>query len=103
MQVGKVTMMSRAFAVMAAFVALSFAGGQADAQQTSPAARPLINQALNERPLVPWTGNPRSDARAAANKSPAVADNTRLDHIQMLLRRSPEREQAAAAYVDSLS
>ena len=94
-------MISRAFLVIAAFGAMSLVGSQAGAQ-TAPAARPLITQALDEHQLVPLTGNSRSDAKAAAGR-PAVADSTRLDHIQMLLRRSPEREQAAASFVDGLS
>jgi len=95
-------MISRAFLVMAVFGSVSFAGAQADAQQAAPAARPLITQALNERQLVPLAGNTRPDARAAA-RSPALADNARLEHIQMLLRRSPEREEAASSYVDGLT
>src|SRR6185312_16974856 len=94
-------MFSRVFMVMAATGAISLAGDHAHAQQTTP-ARPLITQALNEHQLVPLAGNTRPDARAAA-KSPAVADGTRLEHIQMLLRRSPEREEAAASFVDGLS
>jgi hypothetical protein len=95
-------MIPRVFALMASFGALTLAGSQAVAEQTAPSARPLITQALDEHHLVPLAGNTRPDARAAA-RSPAVADNVRLEHIQMLLRRSPEREAAAAAFVDSLS
>ena len=89
-------MISRKLIVISAFGAMSLAGSHAEAQQAATAARPLITQSLNERQMVPLAGNVRPDVRAAAAKSPAVADNTRMDHIQMLLRRSPERDKAAA-------
>ncbi len=65
-------------------------------------ARPLITQNLDENRLTPLAGNMRLEARAAAGQALA-ADGTRFEHIQLLLKRSPERERAAEAFVDGLS
>ena len=73
----------------------------ASAQQATP-GRPLITQAIDERQLVTLEGNTRREARAAIAR-PAVPDSTPLDHIQMLLRRSPDREQAVETFVDRLT
>jgi subtilase family serine protease len=73
----------------------------AAAQQSIP-LRPLITQPLDQGQLVTLAGNTRREARAAAT-APTVADTTRFDHIQMLLRQSPAQAQAAETFVDGLS
>jgi subtilase family serine protease len=62
----------------------------------------MIVGALDDRQMVPLQGNTRREARAAAVQ-PLAPDTTRFDHIQMLLRPSPERERAAAAFVEEQS
>jgi subtilase family serine protease len=95
-------MISRVSLMVLSFGAVLAQGGAALAQQAAPAARPLITQALDEKQLVPLAGSTRRDAREAAAQ-PAVADGTRFEHVQLMLKRSPEREQAAVAFVDALS
>jgi subtilase family serine protease len=70
--------------------------------QQSTSVRPLITQPVDQRQLVTLTANTRREAKAAAGL-PAVTDNMRFDHIQLLLRRSAAQEQATEAFVDGLS
>jgi hypothetical protein len=59
-------------------------------------ARPLISQPLDEHTLVQVAGNRRPEA-TSLNDRGKVADTLVLEHMQLLLRRSPEREQAPRA------
>src|ERR1700761_7352042 len=98
----RVMMISRVILVISAFGAVGLGAASARAQQVSVSARPMIVQALSEQHMVPLAGNTRREARAATAQ-PLAADTTRFDHMQMLLRPSPEREQGAGSFVDALS
>jgi hypothetical protein len=62
---------------------------------------PLITSAVNESQLVTLPGNTRPEANAANDRGP-VADDMPMEHMQLLLRRSPEREQALEQLIDQL-
>ena len=64
-------------------------------------ARALISQPVDERTLQPISGNVRPEA-SSANDQGAVADELALNHMQLLLKRSPEREQALETLIDRL-
>jgi len=96
-------MISRLFAVMAtALGCVTLSVGDAEAEQNVRPMRPLITQAVNENQRVLLVGTRRGPASAIASGQ-AVADSTRFDHIQLLFRRSPEQEAAAARFVELLS
>ena len=64
-------------------------------------AVPLITQPVNESQRVVLRGNTRPEA-TSANDRGAVDDSFPLNGIELLLKRSPEHEQAAAALADEL-
>ena len=68
--------------------------------QRSSAARQLIESRIDDAHLVMLAGNVRSAAQHALNDRGAVRDDLRLDHLLLLLRRSPEREQALAELLE---
>ena len=83
-------------------LALLFTGNSASAQvETAPRPRALINQNIDERKLVELRGNTRSEANAANDRG-AVADDFRMDHMLLQMRRSPEQEQALQRFIDEL-
>jgi subtilase family serine protease len=61
----------------------------------------LVTQAVDESKLVTLTGNTRPEA-IAANDRGRVVDNLPLEHMQLLLHRSPADEAAVERFVDSL-
>jgi subtilase family serine protease len=76
------------------FAALGFA---------QPAGRPtrMIREAVNEEKRISLTGNTRPEANAANDRG-AVDDDFKLEHMQLHLKRSPERESALKQYIDDL-
>lgn len=87
--------------ILAYLLTSMIAASPAFAQRTASDAA-LTSPNIDERQLVTLTGNTRREVRAATNRVP-VADGMRLDHIQMVLRRSTNREQAATDFVDQLT
>ena len=84
--------------ILAALAAMVLAGcGIATA---SAAAE--ITSAIDEGRLVTLGGNTRPEVRTATDLG-AVAADLPLAHMQLQLRRSPEAEQSAQAFVESLS
>jgi uncharacterized repeat protein (TIGR01451 family) len=65
------------------------------------AARPLVTAAIDETQLVRLAGNTRPEA-IAANDRGRVPDSLPLEHLQLLLRRPPEREAALRRYIAQL-
>ena len=63
--------------------------------------RPLITQTIDENQLVTLVGNTRPEANAAKDLGP-VEDNLDLD-MYLQLKRSPDQDAAAQAFVESLS
>jgi hypothetical protein len=63
---------------------------------------PLIVEPVDESRRTVLTGNTRIDLRPEFDRGP-LDDAFRLNGMQLLLRRSPEREQAAEALADDLN
>ncbi len=61
--------------------------------------RSMITASTDENNLVTLHGNTRSEA-TALNDRGRLADATGLDHMFLLLQRSPEREQALVTMID---
>jgi len=75
------------------------ASGPAAAQ--TPAPRALLTTPINENQLVRLAGNTRAEA-SAANDRGLVPDSLPLPHMQLLLKRPPEREAALQSYIAQL-
>ena len=69
--------------------------------QTAGLQRRLITQNIDERSLVRLAGNTRPEATAANDRGP-VSDDLQLQHMYLLLNRSPEQAQAAENLVNQL-
>jgi subtilase family serine protease len=66
---------------------------------TAAAARRLITQPIDSNRLHTIAGNTRPEANTQNDRG-RVADTFALDHMQLQLQRSPEREQALKAFID---
>lgn len=64
-------------------------------------ALPLISSPVDESQRIVLHGNTRAEA-TSANDRGAVADSFPLNGMELLLKRSPQHEQAAAALADEL-
>lgn len=65
-------------------------------------ARSLITTQVDNTQLVTLGGNTRPEANAQNDRGP-VADDFPMAHLQLVLQRSPERERAAAEFVNKLN
>ena len=70
----------------------------AHAQNAPPV---LITQTVDESTLVKLKGNTRPEAKAK-NDLGRVDDNLLIEHLQLLLKRSPEQEQELGKFIDDL-
>ena len=61
----------------------------------------LITQAVDESKLVTLGGNTRPEAKAKYDRGP-VADNLLMEHMLLLLKRSPEQERDLGKFIDDL-
>ena len=77
---------------------LAFAGLASTAQA---APQQLITSVINEQQTITLPGNTRSEANAQNDRG-AVEDSLLLDHMQLLLKRSPQQEAALKQYVGEL-
>lgn len=87
------------FLALLAIVTLTGPSGRniaAHAQAAS--ATPLINDAIDELNLVRLAGQTHPLISSATDEG-AVADSMRMEHLQLQLQRSPEREAALAAAI----
>jgi Pro-kumamolisin, activation domain/Abnormal spindle-like microcephaly-assoc'd, ASPM-SPD-2-Hydin len=90
---------SLAFCLLAVFASLFLLAvpvAEAEGQ------RLLITQSVDAAKLVTLQGNTRPEARAKYDRG-AVADSFAIDHIFLLLKRSPEQEQALKQFIDELT
>ncbi len=74
------------------------------AQQLSVAhraARSLITQPIDDANSIELFGNTRPEANAKNDRG-RMAEQVALNHMQLVLKRAPEREQALRRYVDDL-
>ena len=72
------------------------------AAQTGAASKPRITAAIDDAARVTLAGNTRPEATAANDLGP-VDGSLALDHMQLLLQRSPAQQAALDAYTASLS
>lgn len=84
------------WAVAALLLSVGAAGAQG--QAGSPAARPLLTEAIDNTRLAPLRGNTRPEA-TAENDRGAVPDAFPLQHLLLQLQRPPEAEAALAALI----
>ena len=63
--------------------------------------RRLITLSIDERSVVRLAGNTRPEVTAANDRGP-VSEDLQLEHMYLLLNRSPEQEQAAEDLVNQL-
>ncbi|MBV8834294.1 MAG: hypothetical protein JO108_34285 [Acidobacteriaceae bacterium] len=87
-------------AVFAVVLFLS-AGPPASYGQTSPRARTLVTEAVNESKRVTLWGNTRPEATAAHDRG-KVPGGFRMDHMYLQLKRSPESEAALTEFISQL-
>ena len=87
----------------ASVLAFVFAVSPAHAQTADVGrhSRPLITQAVDEGNLVRLAGNTRREAKAENDRG-AVADDFRIEHMLLQLRRSPEQEQLLLQFMEEL-
>jgi subtilase family serine protease len=71
------------------------------AQINARSALPMITQPINEANLLRLFGNTRPEA-SSANDRGRVADNFRMDHMFLQLRRPAAQERALTQYMDQL-
>jgi hypothetical protein len=71
------------------------------AEPTLPQQRALVTQGIDERALATLRGNTRPEANAINDRGP-VADDFRMEHMLLQLRRSPEQERALDQFIDQL-
>src|SRR4029077_4312225 len=103
---GGFPMHSRVFGECSQFIALAsllvfvflFATPSAPAQNAGPL---LITQNVNESELVTLEGNTRPEARAKYDRGP-VDDSFLMEHLFLLLRRSPDRERELDRFISNL-
>ncbi|MFZ0227635.1 MAG: protease pro-enzyme activation domain-containing protein, partial [Mycobacterium sp.] len=62
-----------------------------------------ITQSIDDSKVMQLFNNTRPEAKVQANDRGAVADNFALDHVLLMLQRSPEQEQELNQYIDSLN
>jgi subtilase family serine protease len=64
--------------------------------------RPQITDAIDESKLVSLPGNTTPAASLAQNDRGPVADDLRLDHILILLKRDPQTESDLREHIDAM-
>jgi subtilase family serine protease len=73
----------------------------ASSASMAQAARQMVTQVIDERQTVELMGNARPEGNTANDRGP-VDDALVLDHLQILLKRPPERETALVNLIDQL-
>jgi hypothetical protein len=81
------------------FSTSNMAVGQAS-EDLSPTSS-QITQSITEGNLVQLKGNTRPEARASNDRG-RVPDDMRLDHMMLLLQRTPAREQALKQFINQI-
>ena len=78
------------------FVVMTLASTDVHASQ----ARSVITDKIDETNLVALAGGTRPEARNLRYDRGAVADNFKLHHMQLVLRRPPETEEALDKFIE---
>jgi len=93
----KVSLRYCLLAVLASLYFLAFPSARAES--VGPV---LITQNVDESKLVTLGGNTRPEAQAKYDRG-RVADNLLMEHLLLLLKRSPEQEQELGKLIDELT
>src|ERR1700733_12250284 len=64
--------------------------------------RPQVTEAIDETKLVSLAGNTTPAATVAQNDRGPVADDLRLDHVLILLKRDPQTEADLKEHIDAM-
>jgi subtilase family serine protease len=80
---------------------LFFAASGSGYAQRALAARPFVTESIDERKVVTLPGNTRPEVRAARDLG-TVPNELFLEHIYLLIDRSPEQQQAIDKLVNEL-
>ena len=83
-------------AVLASCCLLAVSTAQADSGRPA-----LIAQYIDEAKLTTLSGNTRPEAKAGYDRGP-VADSLSMEHMLLLLQRSPEQERELRQFIDEL-
>ena len=86
---------------LAGLLAIVLVCSVATSAQTAGLQQRLITQSIDEHNLVKLAGNTRPEVSDANDRGP-VSDDLQLQHMYLLLNRSPEQEQAAEDLVNQL-
>jgi subtilase family serine protease len=89
-----ITVLSTILLLIASSVALI-------SQNSGRLSSAMIHDRVDENKLVTLAGNTRPEANADNDLGP-VADDLSMDHMMLQLKRSPEREKAAARFIETL-
>jgi subtilase family serine protease len=76
--------------------------GVSHADSGSRTARPLITQKIDDTKLVTLEGNTPPVAKSSRHDRGAVAEDFPMNHMLLLLKRSPEQEKALGTLMDQL-
>ena len=103
MKLNNLGLRSRTLALLALLIATAALTLPSFAQKASAAAVPdRITQPINEAQLVTLQRNTRPEANSRNDRGP-VSDGFNVEHIFLLLQRSPEQEQELDTLIDSLN
>ena len=95
----KVVIMSKRFLTAASLLCLAYVPSTSAAASLAPSAR--ITAAVNEGQRIELAGNTRPEANPRNDRG-VVADSLPMKHLQLLLQRSTDQEQALARHIDAL-
>ncbi len=83
-------------------IALLVAGSTSPAFANN-APKPRVTQAIDESRMVTMAGNVRPEAKNVLNDRGPVSDTLDIDHIFLLLQRSPKQEKALDRLIEELN
>lgn len=93
--------MAAAFLLSVALLSAPLFGGTVDTAGCSSLAVPRVTGNVIDEERAPLEGGVHPLARAEFDLGP-VGDNLQLDHIVLMLRRSPEQELALTTHIDQM-
>jgi subtilase family serine protease len=93
--------MSRQFGFLSIGLVVVFCFDFASYAQVGQHARTMLTDTINESAMVTLRGNTRPEA-SANNDRGRVADDFRMDHMFLQLRRSPEQQRGLEQFLDGL-
>jgi subtilase family serine protease len=89
----------RLYAILSSVVLLLI--GSLVTLRSQTAGRELLRETVDNTKLVTLAGNTRPEASAENDLGP-VADDLRMDHMMLQLKRSPQQERTVERFIDEL-